>query len=174
MTRRRGIRGSSMVEFTLVGFPLVFILISIFEMARGMWNYHTLEEAVEVGTRYEAVRGSDLQAQSACVSSEDSCGASLNGVATALANAATGLPSSDWNVTLTAGTASHSCSPLSSCVGVTGTTWPPAGNNAPGTTIEISATYSFTNALSYFWPGTSSFVFGTFTFTAESQQTILY
>ena len=77
MTRRRGERGSSMVEFTLVGFPLIFILISIFEMARGMWNYHTLEEAVEVGTRYEAVRGADLQAQSACASNEDSCGASL-------------------------------------------------------------------------------------------------
>ena len=84
MTRRRGVRGSTMVEFTLVGFPIIFILISIFEMARGMWNYHTLEEAVEEGTRYEAVRGSDLQAQSNCATSEDSCGASLNGIATAL------------------------------------------------------------------------------------------
>lgn len=174
MTGRRGVRGSSLVEFTLVGFPLIIILISIFEMARGMWNYHTLEEAVVVGTRYEAVRGADLQAQSACASNEDSCGASLNGIATELANAAVGLPSSDWSVTLTAGSASHSCSPLSSCVGVTATTWPPSGNNTSGTTIKISATYNFQNALSYFWPGQSSFVFGTMTFTAESQQTILY
>jgi Flp pilus assembly protein TadG len=173
MTRRQGVRGSSMVEFTLVGFPLIFILIAIFEMARGMWNYHTLEEAVEVGTQYMAVHGSDLQAQSTCASNENSCGASLNGIATALANAAVGLPSSTWNVTLTAGSASQSCSPLSNCVGVT-TTWPPSGNNTPGTAIEISATYNFQNALSYFWPGATSFVFGTMTFAAESQQTILY
>jgi Flp pilus assembly protein TadG len=171
--RRRGERGSTMVEFTLVGFPLIFILISIFEMARGMWNYHTLEEAVEVGTRYMAVHGSDLQAESACTSNENTCGASLNGVATALANAAVGLPSSAWNVTLTAGSASHSCSPLSSCVGVT-TTWPPSGNNTPGTAIEISATYTFTNSLFYFFPSQSSFVFGSYTFAAESQQTILF
>ena len=34
--------GQSLVEFTLVGIPLIFVLISVFEISRGMWMYHTL------------------------------------------------------------------------------------------------------------------------------------
>jgi Flp pilus assembly protein TadG len=170
----RSRRGSALIEFTLIGLPLLFVLISIFEMARGMWNYHTLEEAVEEGTRFESVRGQHLQSQSACMSSEDSCGASLNGIATALANAAVGLPAANWSATLTAGSSSpHSCSPLSSCIGVT-TTWPPSGNNAPGTLIQISATYNFQSGLAFFWPGAAGKAFGTVVMKAYSQQTIQF
>jgi Flp pilus assembly protein TadG len=162
-----------LVEFTLVGIPLIFILISIFQMSLGMWSYHTLEEAVEEGTRFEAVRGANLQAQSACASNEDSCGASLNGIAAALANAAVGLPAANWSATLTAGGSTHTCSPLSSCLHVT-TTWPPSGDNSSGTTIKISATYNFPSSLAFFWPGQQSQVFGTIALKAVSQQTILY
>ena len=173
MKPARSRRGSALTEFTLVGLPLLFVLISIFEMGRGMWNYHTLEEAVEEGTRFEAVRGQHLQAQPACASNEDSCGASLNGVATALANAAVGLPAANWSATLTAGSSSHTCSPLSSCIGVT-TTWPPGGNNSPGTLIQISATYNFQSGLAFYWPGSAGKAFGTVVFTAYSQQTIQF
>src|SRR4051794_18293265 len=50
-------RGNSMVEFTLVGIPLIFALISIFELARGMWIYHTMAYAIKDTTRYVAVHG---------------------------------------------------------------------------------------------------------------------
>jgi Flp pilus assembly protein TadG len=43
--------GTSLVEFTLVGIPMIFLLISTFEVARGMWEYHTLAYAVKEGTR---------------------------------------------------------------------------------------------------------------------------
>ena len=52
-------KGSSMVEFALVGIPLIFILISIFEISRGMWMYETVAHAVREGARYAAVHGQD-------------------------------------------------------------------------------------------------------------------
>ena len=56
-------RGNSMIEFTLVGIPLMFVLISIVELSRGMWIYHTLAHAVKEGTRYTAVRGQNSSAK---------------------------------------------------------------------------------------------------------------
>src|SRR5215471_18790761 len=53
--RQRG--GSSLIEFTLVGIPIIFVLISTFEMSRGMWLYHTLAYAAREGTRYAIVHG---------------------------------------------------------------------------------------------------------------------
>ena len=50
--RKRSRAGNATIEFTLVGIPLVFVLISTIEMARGMWIYHTLAYAVKEGTRY--------------------------------------------------------------------------------------------------------------------------
>ena len=35
-------RGTTLLEFTLVGIPLIFLLISTVEISRGMWQYHTL------------------------------------------------------------------------------------------------------------------------------------
>ena len=54
---RTTLRGNATIEFTLVGIPLVFVLISTIEMARGMWIYHTLAYAVKEGTRYAVARG---------------------------------------------------------------------------------------------------------------------
>ena len=41
-----------MVEMTMVGIPLIFMLLAIFEMSRGMWMYHTLSYAVKNGVRF--------------------------------------------------------------------------------------------------------------------------
>ena len=49
--------GQTLVEFTFVGIPIIFILISIFEVSRGMWIYHTLAYAAKVGARYASVHG---------------------------------------------------------------------------------------------------------------------
>jgi Flp pilus assembly protein TadG len=40
--RKRTRRGSSILEFVLVGIPIIFVLISLFEISRGMWTYHTM------------------------------------------------------------------------------------------------------------------------------------
>lgn len=62
---RRG--GNAMIEFVLVGIPLIFVLISIFEMARGMWLYHTLAYSVKEGVRYTIVHGQN------CATAPNSC-----------------------------------------------------------------------------------------------------
>src|SRR5579871_5563504 len=49
--------GQSLIEFTLVGIPLIFVLISVFEISRGMWIYHTLAYSVKNGVRYASVHG---------------------------------------------------------------------------------------------------------------------
>lgn len=171
---RHNRRGSSIVEFALVGIPLMFVIVSVFEMSRGMWNYHTLQEAVKEGVRFEAVRGADLVLNSpACTANPDTCGASVNGVATALAGAAIGIPPQYWNATLIAGTTSFTCAPVSSCFGNT-TQWPPTGSNTSGTPLEIFATYQFNSALAMFWPGSQPVTFSTVTLAADSQQAVVY
>ena len=53
MRRAKGNRkGVAMIEFTFVGIPMIFVLVSSFEMARGMWIYHTMAYAVKEGARY--------------------------------------------------------------------------------------------------------------------------
>ena len=55
--KRRSRAGQAMVEFTFVGIPLMFTLISIFEVSRGMWIYHTLAYSVKNGVRFASVHG---------------------------------------------------------------------------------------------------------------------
>lgn len=64
--RRSTEAGSSLVEFTLVGIGLVFVLISIFEMARGMWIYHTLAHTSKEATRFLIVHGRECQKRAGC------------------------------------------------------------------------------------------------------------
>lgn len=64
--RRRAQRGSAIVEFTLVGIGLMFALISIFEMARGMWVYHTLAHVSKEATRFLIVHGKECQTRASC------------------------------------------------------------------------------------------------------------
>ena len=50
-------RGQALVEFTFVGIPVIFVFISVFEIARGMWMYHTMAYAAKEGVRYASVHG---------------------------------------------------------------------------------------------------------------------
>jgi len=164
-TRRKG---STLVEFTLVGIPFIFILISTFEMARGMWNYQTLAYAVRAGSRYAAMHGKG------CTAGTNTCGITVASVANAISTAATGLPAANFNVVLSSATAaSVNCAPLSSCSS-NATAWPPAADNAPGSDIRVSATYTFNSALAMLWPGAGRVSFGTFTFVAYSRQAIQF
>ena len=55
--RRRAQRGATTIEMTLVGIPIIFLLISTFEMSRGMWMYNTAATAVREGVRFASVHG---------------------------------------------------------------------------------------------------------------------
>jgi hypothetical protein len=167
MMKSRRQRGSSLLEFTLVGIPLMFTLISIEEMSRGAWLYHSQAYAVNEGTRYVVVRGAD------CALNGNTCSVTVGNVATQIANAGVGLVPSQWNVTLYSASGSVSCHPLSNCTS-NSTIWPPTGDNAIGQGVAVAATYPFNSALGMFFPGTQPTKFAAFNLPAYSQQLIQF
>ena len=49
-------RGNSLIEFTLLGVPLLFIVISIVAVSIDMWEFHNLAYASELTARYISMR----------------------------------------------------------------------------------------------------------------------
>lgn len=165
--RKRGEHGGpTLVEFTLVGIPMIFLLISTFEISRAMWTYHTLAYGVKEGTRYAAVHGAT------CATAPNTCTVTVGQVAQQVQNATAGLLASQMNLTFVSVGGSFSCT-LSSCL-TNNTVWPAAPGNAFGSNIEIDATYPFQSAIAMFWPGAGSGVstMGTINFPASSQDTM--
>jgi Flp pilus assembly protein TadG len=165
MCMRRGKRGNSVIEFTLAAIPMLFVQISLVEICRGMWDYHSLAEAVKVASRTVSTRGAGCAGLG--------CSMTVGQVAQVVADYAVGMPASTLNVTLTSNAGSVSCSPLNSCLG-NSTVWPPSGGNSVGSDIVISGSYKFTSALAMFVPGTGGMRFSAVTFSAQSRQTILF
>ena len=145
-------RGSSMLEFTLVGIPLIFVLISIFEMARGMWVYATLAHAVREATRLAIVHGQN------CATTPNQCQISVAAIAGRIRDAGVGLELDQTTVTMRtlAGNTVISSVPsatLASLLTQTGVMFPSGAGAGPGNDVEISATYQFRSAIAMFWPG---------------------
>ncbi|MCL5742818.1 MAG: pilus assembly protein [Acidobacteria bacterium] len=160
-------RGSAALEFTLTGVPLIFVLISTFEMARGMWIYHTLAYAVKEGTRYASVHGKN------CVTAPNSCSVTLGQVAARIRDNGTGLEPDRLNLTFTTSAGSQSCL-LQDCL-ASGTVWPDAPGNAAGMDITISALYPFRSFLCLFWPGAGAVNFSdVYNFPASSREKIQF
>jgi len=160
-------RGSSTLEFTLVGIPLIFVLISTFEMARGMWNYHTIAYAVKEGTRYASVHGTN------CATAPNTCTVTIGQVARQIVNAGIGLPTNQLRLTFTSQSGAISCW-ANACLS-NATVWPQSPGNAVGSSIQIDATYQFQSAISMFWPGAGSgSSAGTVTFPASSREIVQF
>jgi Flp pilus assembly protein TadG len=173
---RKRQRGSTLLEFTLVGIPLIFLLISTVEIARGMWIYETLAHSVRQGTRFTIVKGQD------CATSPNSCAVTIARIAQEMQRAGIGLdPAAFTNVTFTAyagRTITHAT--LQDCLSDT-TQWPTtAGASdagaAVGADLEISVTYPFRTAMSMFWPGAGTALSspGIFYFPASSRESIQF
>jgi Flp pilus assembly protein TadG len=149
--KRKRIRGTAMMEFVMVGIPLIFVVISIEEMARGMWQYHTLQYAVKIANSYAAVHGAT------CATSPNSCTVNVSNVVNVFSTNAIGVPMTNVAVTLTSENNSATCSQVSTCSTSSSwnTQWPPAtnGDNAVGNWIKFRADYTFSTALAMFWPG---------------------
>jgi hypothetical protein len=147
--KKRRQRGSTMIEFTLVGIPMIFVLISTFEISRAMWNYHTLAYAVREGTRYAVVHGSDCTADPM-----NTCGLTVGQVAQHIQSAGIGLDGSQLSLTFVSSGNSITCV-LNQCV-TDATVWPQAPLNTPGSTLAINGKLPFESALAMFWPGAGS------------------
>jgi Flp pilus assembly protein TadG len=141
--------GNALVEFTLVGIPLIFVLISTVEMARGMWIFHTMAHAVKEGARFAAVRGAS------CSKEPNTCAVPLSAIAQRIRQSGVGLVPADMNVTFTAGNGATTSCKLSDCLG-SAAMWPPAGGNTPGMNVEVAASYRFQSVICMFWPGSEA------------------
>jgi Flp pilus assembly protein TadG len=148
--RRRQSGGNTFIEFTLVGIPIIFVLISIFQVCCGMWLYHTLMFAAKEGTRYAIVHGIN------CSRNGNSYCVTVSNIATMINSAALGLNPSQMTVTLTPAQGSVTTDTLANLLNggtYSTTTWPPAGANAVGQPVTVSVAYPFNSGISMFWPG---------------------
>lgn len=168
MTPRRNRKehgGTSLVEFTLVGIPMIFLLISTFEVARGMWTYHTLAYAVKEGTRYASVHGKT------CTVAPNACAVTVSQVAQRVSDSAAGLLPANLTLTFTSLSGTFSCK-VTTCL-TNLSQWPPDPSNQQGSDIEIDGVYPFQSAISMFWPGAGPGVsVATVNFPASSKETM--
>jgi hypothetical protein len=163
-------RGNVTIEMTLVGLPLIFVLISVFEISRGMWLYHTVSFAVRQASRMAIVHGKDCQPGNVM---GNVCALTVSDVAHKLANAAVGLSPDEMNATFTSIADTITCNPVSSCF--SNTAMFPSGDGAgPGAPIGVSSTIVFRSAIAYFWPGSHSFGFGVVNLGSTSQELIQF
>ena len=171
-------RGNAMLEFTLIGIPLVFILISIFEVSRGMWIYHTLAHAVTDTNRFVIVKGEN------CVAPGNACGVTVRRIAEEFRDLGVGLIPADANLSLISPGDQRDCFPLQGCLDGTDpdstTPWPtlttPAAfGSGRGQNITVRATMPFRSAISLFWPGAGPGInFGVFLLGATSTEKIQF
>jgi hypothetical protein len=169
MTRKinRKRSGQTLIEFSLAVIPLIFLLISLEEVARGMWIYVTLAHAMKEGSRYAVVHGAD------CVQASSDCQTTVGDVAALVKSSAVGLDPGQMNVQMQSAGGVKSCSPLSSCIG-NSAAWPPSPDNSIGRPITISATYPFNTMMSMFVPHWGSVQFNSMLFGAASQEEVVY
>ena len=180
MTGRAGLgrhsacRGSSTLEMTMVGIPLIFTLISIFEISRGMWIYHTLAYTVNEAVRYAAVHGKNCVLNPPTVTND--CTIQVSAIATKIRNNGSGaLLCNDGTyscVTLTL-TPAGGCSTLAACL-TTNTVWPPSGSNDVGMPLQIDIRIPFNSALGMLFPGTGYVAFAPVNLGASTNQQIQF
>ncbi len=157
-------RGNSAVELAIVFVPLMFLMLSTFELGRGMWMYHTLTSSLKSGLRFAVVHGAD------CIEVSEACRASLGDVAQVISQAGIGLSRDDLQLTFAAGATTVDCGTLSQCAG-RGSQWPPDSENTAGLPITISGVYSFRSVLSGFWPGQNN---GVITFVGRATEAMQF
>lgn len=157
-------RGSTMVEFVMVAIPLLFVVISLLWMCIGMWQYHTVSEAVNSAARSASVHGAGCAGQT--------CATTVASTAELLAAMAIGIPPGQLNVTLTSTASTVSCNPLTSCYS-NSAAWPSlSGNTALTTEITIAATYQFSGGLALMGYGTQHV--GVITLGANATEPVEY
>ena len=163
MNRRlRSRRGSTSLEFIMAGIPLMFILFSAFESARGMWTYEMMAYAVREGTRYASVHGNGC-------SSPNSCQVTIGQIASRIQTSGP-LISSSSTLTFTPASGSAVSGTISSLAS-NSTVWPPTGANAPGQNVKIAVSYPFQTILAVFWAGAGPPLNDSQTFTLRASST---
>jgi hypothetical protein len=173
MGNRRQCRtgGNSLLEFTLVGIPLIFILIATFEMSRGMWSYHTLAYAVKSGARYAVVHGQN------CSKAPNACTVTISQIASRIRSSGVGLPDDLVTLTFTPAVGTATTCLMKDCIAnYTSSAWPPSSSNAPGQDVRLSGIFAFRSTMLMFWPGAGAPSGGlkVFNLSADSRESMQY
>jgi Flp pilus assembly protein TadG len=137
--------GNSLIEFTLLGIPLLFMTLSIVEISIDMWEFHNLAFVTEATCRYTTMHGAT------CSQNGNSCTITVGSVATFFQNEAMALSPSAVVVNLTDGSGTTTCNPVNSCTS-SATQFPNSSYNSVGSNVTISATYVLKNPVAIFWP----------------------
>ncbi len=166
-SRARNRRGSALLEFTLLGIPVLFLFTSVVTCSIDMWQFYTLSYAVEMTSRYAGMHGAT------CTQGTNTCTVNVGNVTTYLTRQAIALDTSKLNVTLTDGSGSTSCNPVTTCTSGT-SRFPAAAYSTVGLDLTVKATYSLTNPIFMFWPGSGGTGPGSFTVGATSTQRIIF
>jgi hypothetical protein len=170
MARRS--RGAVTIEMTLVGIPLIFALISIVEISRGMWIYNTLAYAAKEAVRFSVVHGEN------CRLGINSCGITVARVAQEVRDKGIGLVCDSGTtygcitMTLTPAPAG-TCTTLQNCLSNTNP-FPPAGANQIGINVRLTLVIPFRSALAMFWPGAGSTSFATVNLPASASDFVRF
>ena len=142
---RRKRKGNAMVEFVLVGIPVIFILISIFEISLGLWTYQTMAYAVREGVRYAAVHGKGC-------ASPNTCQVTIGQITSVIKSAGVGLDPNATTLTFTPASGSATSDTITNLL-ASNTTWPPSAANGVGQNVKIAVNYPFRTVLAIFWVG---------------------
>lgn len=128
--RARNEEGASLLEFSLVAFTFIIMLLSIVEMGRMVLVYTALNDAARAGVRYAIVHGSDNTSTSISAGTYACPTSCTTGVAHVVQEyASTGLINSS---------------------NLTATVTLPNSSNAAGKTVQVTVTYTYDPIVSYF------------------------
>ncbi len=140
--QRRAKTGATLVEFAIICILFLTIMFGISAFGHALYAYHFVSHAAKEASRYAAVRGSTCGSDSSCVAANSASG--IAGPTTAadvqqfVRNAAPpGIYPAQITTTIpcgVAGTARCAASPVALCN---------ATVNAPGCTVQIQVSYSF-------------------------------
>jgi len=165
-----GQRGSNEIEFSLCAIFIIFLLISIVDMARGLWIYHTLAEAVRDGTRFAIVRG---ERYANPTTGARLPGATLADVRNVVLRSGVGLVPNDLTLRFESPAGVITCNPA--CPGGTLTTnWPPDGAAALDQEIGIAANYPYSSLVVMYFPGSQGVQFGKYILGSTARERIVF
>lgn len=142
--------GNAIIEFTLVGIPLIFILLATFEMARGMWLYATVAHAVRQGARYAAVHGKD------CSTPPNQCAITIGDIALVIRDAGVGLDPADfWVAVITVAPKAVPAVTFTTLATLLtdASTFGAANSGVAGNDVIVTGVYHFRTALMAFFSG---------------------
>jgi hypothetical protein len=158
----------------LVGIPIIFTLISIFEMSRGMWIYNTLAYSVKVGVRLASVHGEN------CINNPpgitNNCPKTVADLARAIKDAGVGLDPDKTLLTFNANNGDITSCLITACLSQTTTQWPPSTNseNQVGKQIRIDIKTPFHSAIAMIFPGASPVSFAQVNLGASSEDIVQF